>query len=1016
MTIMVGRASQHPRKAVYYLANEGRNASRRVLAVRGISLDRDKFASSNKAELRVEAAFVACQLELAIELVPANRKARRKSESIEEKKKLRNTCYNASLNPPAGFIVTALDFERGKYFLEDTVFRRYDGSKRGPVQQPAIAILLEHTKPTGIRNEKHGHYTAGLFTITGTVIPIYYDAINTAVAAARWAHDRCWPATCSHYTVAVEHRVRAHYPEAHAAVVESMIRRAEQGQRVGAIPVDRDIRAMEPADLAALIERRFGPRRDDANIEERISLYRLLDTVPANQTVTVLADAGYRLGIGDSQTKCGNPIYLVQPVERDESGKRRAGIGLHRIARAGLQADGMYGALGDKVSAWVDGRTIGLGLRSIHEVRREIDDAANKFLGSSFDIRQAESVETTASASATALPVFRIAHLAALEAAVRQMAEADTLPSQRITLVTTLTSDWNSVRRANPDASIEEGRRAIREGVGVALVALIREDASAAPADSPIRVLAEDALEEVSSSARVSRARFGADAVHAYLAGRTGLLSVEDACRAAGPVERERAAPGEMAEALRRASQAKFAIEIARLVQEPIDDWVPTDAPGSPLALPGTGVSASEPEEAAPPSTPILPPPADAVGINHGSHEPPGQVTPSLSADNDNATIASDESRREELGGGLAHESEPVLALPPNGTTSHDQSRPEDSKVKRDAAVLALIERDDEAQKRTKKRPTKKALRLRPDITIVERQAVRQMLIDAALDVKSESRPRTPTAASLNEKKRLSGLRTIIGHTQAASEKATNPVEKLALKVGLETAQEAYRIVSAGSGRPGVERQIRIDDTIRGLADNAKTVRMLAAKLALELPKLRGKISGAAKDKGSSEDMIAIDGGRALAKLRESNATANQTAHSLEAALKNLEQAHKSAKAVGIKSGGFEIDHRLTLHGIRHRTALAVAWIPPLPNDKRTIRRRVEDALDGSRLPLPPKPLGKPDIKKQVKWGNDWNDQQNQIKEQRRQKVAAAKRAEAPATVVSNKPKTPHSPTPSVRS
>lgn len=819
MTIIVGRATSRPRRALFYLASEGRNVARRVLDVRGLVLDRVRFTSHNKDEQRAEATLVANQVELAIELVPANRKARRKAEALQRKvvkketgvraKKARNTWYSASLNPPAGIEPTEEDFQRGRFFLEDTAFRRYAGKKRGPVQAPQMSILLEHTNPADIRADKHAHYGAGLFTAAGTVIPIYYDAINTAIAGARWAADRGWPATCSYYTRAVEQRVRLHYPEAHAVVIQAMIRRAEEGIRIGAITIEEYEKAKKPEALAALIEQRFRPRRDDADLEERISLYRLLDEVPASQTETVLAEAGYRIALGDGKTKRGTQVYLVQPIELDDNGSPRKAISLHRIARAGLQAEWVYDRLGDRMGSWIDARVAGLHLHSIHEVRRDLDPAAAanaarrrragpgaaeitkpseahlaemragairitvpslrevkphrigriEVSGEGFvllprgaatdhpSLQSSDATEHLAlarlilerraddssieisgpregafrvqntvvalaargvdparfpqlsrwpdlaavaglrfsetgvaeasriraeppqnQAPAPKLPTFRLPHLVALESDVRRMAEAGTLPGPHETLAKTLTADWAVVRRAHPDPDVEAGRRAIREGVGITLVALLRDAAASAPLNAPVRVVVEDALDEVSSSARATRARFDADAISTYLGARLGGLTVEDACRAAGPVERERADARLMADALRIASRkASAQAEPADLVPAALRRLLTVDPPASDHNPP-------------PPSDPEIAVPAGESATNLPSpSEPTLQPT-------------SKEAERTESQGAFADRLRELLNLTAGLPSTEGAPPPAETQPSADATVMAPAE------------------------------------------------------------------------------------------------------------------------------------------------------------------------------------------------------------------------------------------------------------------------------------------------------------------------------------
>jgi hypothetical protein len=1145
MTVIVGQATSNPRRAMFYLGAEGKNVERRVLHVTGLDLDRTRFTSTNKEEVRAEAAYVAAQAETFVETVPANRKARRKAAAearrqakrdgkpAPTKPKPRNTWYGASLNPSAGVEVRDEDFLRGRHFLIDTVFRRYDGDRRGPVQEPAQDLLVLHRKLVPVRNPLHAHYSGSLATGRGTMIPLHYDAVNTAVAGARWAADRGWPGTCSHYTVAVEHRVRTFYPEAHATVVAAMIRRAEEGQRVGAIPRDRDIHTMEPPALAQLIERRFRPRRDDADLEERIAVYRLLDGVPSTQTQTVLARAGYCLALGDAQTKRGTPIYLVQPVER-EDGALRSALSLHKVARAGLQADGHYDRLGVMMGEWIDAKVAGLSPKPIREVRRELEQAATTIVpairpvtatvsaepsdtslatlrasairiglpstegvspyrtgrievdGSGFVVlpragaadhaslltsdgethetlarlvlerRQDDHaidvtgpregphrVQTTIIALARQgvdparivqlagwpelaaragdayskgptteestpgpalraeqpsaepadppthltstpepLPGFRFEHLFTLETEVRGLASTGRLPAPIGDIASLLQADWQAVRRANPDAEVEAGRRAIREGVGVALVGLVRDQADAASIDDPIRAVASDAIAEVSSSARASRSRFALDAVTAYLDVRLSGLSVEDACRAAAPIERERADGAAMATALRRAvalapSDPASAERLADLLREPtIETTAGYVAPTSPVgARPATSKVELASAETA--SAPDLNTEAAPSGTASAQPTPAEQAEP--------PTVT----KKPTLATGEATNT--GTTSPATNPASHPNAWRDLTPAERAKAVRALNDRETAVAQRGKRPPQRRALRLNPDITAAERQLARRILIADALDQPVTER-RGPVTEALNPKRSLSGLRTIVRQTEAAQKKTTNEYEKAALACGLATAEEAYRIVSAGSRRSLEEQKIALDDQIRILDASATQVRIEAATLALNLPQLRDRVASAAKTRGSSEDMVALDGALALQRLREKNKPANETAARLEVALRGLTEAGRTAQDLGTRNGGYTKEQKLAVHSLRHRLANEAAWVPPMSDDPRTVRRRVEDSLDPGRLPtkLAPK---KPDMKARLRAEQaDW---ERRLMDQEAARISAAARADA---------------------
>jgi hypothetical protein len=209
--------------------------------------------------------------------------------------------------------------------------------------------------------------------------------------------------------------------------------------------------------------------------------------------------------------------------------------------------------------------------------------------------------------------------------------------------------------------------------------------------------------------------------------------------------------------------------------------------------------------------------------------------------------------------------------------------------------------------------------------------------------------------------------------------------------------------------RPEVERGIRLADNIRKLADKAKDVRILAAKLATQLPKLRERVATGAKDRNSSEDMVALDGNVALQKLRERSPAADRTVEALELALKDLDNTYQEARSQGARDGGYGKDDRTTLFALSHKTAKAVAWVPPLSDDPRTVRRRVEDALNAGRLPAP-LIKKKPNLRAQLKASQAWHDQQNYEKELARQKAAAAAASAPKSAPVEGRPQQPAKP------
>jgi hypothetical protein len=198
----------------------------------------------------------------------------------------------------------------------------------------------------------------------------------------------------------------------------------------------------------------------------------------------------------------------------------------------------------------------------------------------------------------------------------------------------------------------------------------------------------------------------------------------------------------------------------------------------------------------------------------------------------------------------------------------------------------------------------------------------------------------------------------------------------------------------AGAKRPAVARRIALDDAVRDLQDRARTVRILAATLAKDLPQLRERVSAVAQTLNSAEDMIAIDGRLGLQKLRERNKPANETAARLEAALRGLADAGRSAKDLGARNGGYGKAQRIAVHVIRQKIARDVAWVPPMSDDDRTVRRRVEDSLDPTRLPANRKPK-KFDIKAHIK--TTLSDMERRQQEQEARRISKAARAQAPA-------------------
>ncbi|WP_458098459.1 MobA/MobL family protein [Roseomonas sp. WA12] len=254
----------------------------------------------------------------------------------------------------------------------------------------------------------------------------------------------------------------------------------------------------------------------------------------------------------------------------------------------------------------------------------------------------------------------------------------------------------------------------------------------------------------------------------------------------------------------------------------------------------------------------------------------------------------------------------------------------------RQETARAVEDRAKRIAERLATHDTSKAIRVRPDADNQERAAIRVSLM-----------AKPPEALRLNGR-----------HTRIALQTPQDPYDRASLQAGLEVITEAVTITTAAKRGPEIARKIGLDGAVRHLRAAARAVTRTADALAETLPAIRGRVAQLAKERGTPEVAIAPEGAKAYRKLRDRDPAAAKAAQDIEAAMTRLEHAWTVARTEALAHQGFTQPHRAQINQIKAATSAATAWIPPEPDNPRTVERRASNLLSSRNLPAGRQLLG----------------------------------------------------------
>jgi hypothetical protein len=292
------------------------------------------------------------------------------------------------------------------------------------------------------------------------------------------------------------------------------------------------------------------------------------------------------------------------------------------------------------------------------------------------------------------------------------------------------------------------------------------------------------------------------------------------------------------------------------------------------------------------------------------------------------------------------------------GASRQETARAVEDRAKRIAERLATYD-------------TSRAIRVRPDVDNQERAAIRVSLM-----------------AKPPESLRLNG-----SHTRIALQTPQDPYDRASLQAGLEVITEAVAINTAARRGPEIARQIGLNGAVRHLRAAARAVIRTADALAETIPDIRRRVAQLAKERGASEVAIAPDGAKAYRQLRERDPAAAKAAQDIEAAMTRLEHAWTLARTEALANQGFTQPYRAQINQIHAATSAATAWIPPEPDNPRTVERRASDLLSSTKLPAGRELLGS--VIAGEKIFQTMNEQRLQDEQMERDIAAAEAAAEA---------------------